>query len=74
VEAYERAARLRDTLRVSFERGQNAAAAGAALGINDRTIAYRIRTIEDELGGPILGREVELSLAIRLLAELDPAL
>jgi hypothetical protein len=63
----DRSAVLRETLRAYFDAGLNAAAASARLNVNDRTVAYRIRTIEDRLGGPILGRQDELSLALRLL-------
>jgi PucR C-terminal helix-turn-helix domain/GGDEF-like domain len=63
----DRSALLRETLRAYFDAGQSAAAAGARLNVNDRTVAYRIRKIEDRLGGPILGRQGELSLALRLL-------
>jgi hypothetical protein len=63
----ERSALLRETLRAYFDAGLNAAAACAPLRVNDRTVAYRIRTIEDRLGEPILGRQDELSLALRLL-------
>jgi hypothetical protein len=63
----DRSALLRATLRAYFDAGLNAAAAGARLNVNDRTVAYRIRKIEDRLGGPILGRQDELSLALRLL-------
>jgi PucR C-terminal helix-turn-helix domain/GGDEF-like domain len=63
----ERSALLRETLRAYFDAGLNAAAACAPLKVNDRTVAYRIRNIEDRLGGPILGRQDELSLALRLL-------
>lgn len=63
----DRSALLRETLRAYFDAGQNAAAAGGRLNVNDRTVAYRIRKIEDRLGEPILGRQDELSLALRLL-------
>ena len=37
---------LRETLRAYFDAGQNAAAAAAALGVHERTVTYRLRSIE----------------------------
>ena len=42
---------LRETLRAYFDAGQNAAAAAAALGVHERTVTYRLRSIEERLGG-----------------------
>jgi DNA-binding PucR family transcriptional regulator len=61
-----RAEALRATLRAYFETGHNASAAAALLSLNDRTVAYRLRTIEDKLGRPITSRRDELSVALRL--------
>ena len=41
-----RSAVLRDTLRAYLEASSNASAAAALLGVNDRTVAYRLRGIE----------------------------
>lgn len=57
---------LRTTLRAYFDSGHNASAAAARLQLNDRTVAYRLRTIEQKLGRPILMRRDELSVALRL--------
>ena len=57
---------LRDTLGNYLESGLNAAAAAAALHVSDRTIAYRLHSIEDLLGHRVLGRGTELAAAIRL--------
>lgn len=57
---------LRETLSVYFRSGHNGASAAAALGIHDRTVLYRIRAIEEELGRSVTGRREELALALRL--------
>ncbi|WP_320671959.1 PucR family transcriptional regulator [Patulibacter defluvii] len=62
----ERSRRLRETLRAYLGTSCNATAAAAMLGVNDRTVAYRIRGIEDLLGHPVASRSVELQLALRL--------
>jgi hypothetical protein len=62
----ERSIKLRDTLEAYLQTGHNASAAAATLGVNDRTIAYRIRTIEQLLGRSILERSIELGAALRL--------
>lgn len=57
---------LRDTLRAYFAAAGNASACGAALGVHDQTIAYRLRRIEERLGHPVASRRAELELALRL--------
>jgi hypothetical protein len=57
---------LRDTLGAYLDWGLNAAAAAPALHVSDRTVAYRIRGIEELLGRSVLGRSSELAAAIRL--------
>jgi hypothetical protein len=59
-------AKLRETLSAYFASGFNASAAAAALKVNDRTIAYRLNTIEELLGRPVRTRQAELQAAIRL--------
>lgn len=66
-----RAAELRDTLEEYFACGNNASAAGAALGVHDRTVAYRLRTVEERLGHPITERRDELAIALRLFRGLS---
>lgn len=65
-EGDERSARLRETLSVYFRSGHNGASAAAALGIHDRTVLYRIRSIEKRLGYSISERREELGIALRL--------
>ena len=62
----ERSELLRDTLTAYFATGHNAASAAAALGVHDRTVLYRLRTIEERLGRSILVRREELGVAPRL--------
>lgn len=57
---------LRETLSVYFRSGHNGASAAAELGIHDRTVLYRIRAIEEEIGRSVTGRREELALALRL--------
>jgi hypothetical protein len=59
--------RLRETLATYFASSLNAAAAGAALGVHDQTVTYRLRQVETLLGYPIYTRRVELELAVRLV-------
>jgi hypothetical protein len=62
----ERAEVLRQTLSAYFAAGQNATSAAAMLGVHDRTVAYRIRSIEDRFGEPVVARRGELTVALRL--------
>lgn len=62
---------LRDTLRAYFAASGNAAASSAALGVHVRTIAYRLRKMEDALGYPVNRRRTELDVALRLHAMLS---
>lgn len=69
----ERSQLLRDTLIAYFEAGQNAAAAASRLGINDRTVAYRVRRVEEQLGRSVLNCQERLSLALRLFQLVGPS-
>jgi hypothetical protein len=62
----ERTAVLRETLGAYFAAGQNAAVAAVSLGVHDRTVLYRLRTIEERLGRPVRERREELGVALRL--------
>jgi PucR C-terminal helix-turn-helix domain/GGDEF-like domain len=64
-------ARLRATLRAYFSLGQNASAAGALLGVHERTVGYRLATIEERIGRPITRRRDELGLALRIHALIE---
>jgi DNA-binding PucR family transcriptional regulator len=66
-----RSATLRATLSAYFETSSNASAAAALLGVNDRTVAYRLRGIEDLLGYAVSTRSLELRIALRLAALLE---
>lgn len=57
---------LRETLKVYFDTGQNAAATAARIRVHERTVAYRLKSIEERLGFPISRRRDELAIALRL--------
>lgn len=61
-----RTATLRATLEAYLASGQNAAAAGAVLGVSDRTVANRVRSAEDHLGFAVVSRSVDLGAALRV--------
>jgi hypothetical protein len=61
-----RGRRMRETLLAYFEADHNAAAAAAALGVHQQTVANRIRAAEDTLGAPVSRRRAELETALRL--------
>lgn len=61
-----RSRRLRATLLAYFRADQNAAAAGASLGVHQQTIANRIKAVEEKLGSRVGARRGELELALRL--------
>lgn len=67
-----RAEELRDTLRAYFASGHNASATAVRLSLNDRTVAYRLRSIEEKLGRPVASRRDELSVALRLYSLYGP--
>ena len=50
--------------------GWSAASTGARLGVHERTIGYRVATIEQRLGRPLAARRDELGVALRLHAAL----
>jgi PucR C-terminal helix-turn-helix domain/GGDEF-like domain len=66
-----RSERLRATLRAYFACGQNAAAAAAALGVNERTVRNRLQVAEEILGHPPVHRRAELEVALRFVDLLD---
>ncbi|MGV8872850.1 MAG: PucR family transcriptional regulator [Rhodococcus sp. (in: high G+C Gram-positive bacteria)] len=58
---------LRETLSTYFRSGHNAAHTAAKMSLNDRTVAYRLRSIEQRFGYPIVARRGELEVALQLL-------
>lgn len=54
------------TLRAYFAAARNASSAAAALGVNRRTVASRLRSIEERLGRPVDAVATELEVALRL--------
>jgi hypothetical protein len=59
-------ARLRETLEAYFLAGHNAAAAAAALGVHEQTVANRLRAVERRTGTPPQRRSAELEAALRV--------
>lgn len=57
---------LRETLRAYFISGQRATSAASVLGVHERTVANRIRAIEEHLRRPVSSRSSELETALRL--------
>jgi hypothetical protein len=64
---------LLETLRAYFASDRNVSSTAAALGVNRRTVANRLRTIEDRLGCSLLTNTAEIAAALRL-QELDSTL
>ena len=64
---------LLETLGVYVSGGWSAASAGARLGVHERTVGYRVATIEQRLGRPLAARRDELGVALRLHATLGQA-
>ncbi|MGA9877069.1 MAG: helix-turn-helix domain-containing protein [Solirubrobacteraceae bacterium] len=62
----DRGATASRTLETYFASGRNISAAARTLGIDRRTVAHRLRTVERILGHPIEQRMAELELAVRL--------
>jgi hypothetical protein len=62
----ERTAILRETLRAYLAVAQNGSSAAALLGVHERTVANRLRAIEERLGRPVSTRHAELDTALRL--------
>lgn len=57
---------LRETLRVYLETERNASSTAAALGVDRRTVANRLRDIEERLGRPLRDCAAEVEVALRL--------
>jgi hypothetical protein len=54
------------TLRAYFASASNAAAAAAALEVNERTVAYRLRQVEERLDRPVADVHSQLDTALQL--------
>jgi hypothetical protein len=61
----------KQTLRAYFAASGNASSAAAALGVNRRTIAARIASIEEKIGRPVDSVSAEIETALRL-DEIEP--
>lgn len=60
-----------NVLRAYFETARNVSAAARKLGLERRTLAYRLETIEECLGYPLQDRFTELDVALRLRGLLE---
>ena len=60
------AEKLKETLRAYFAVGLNASAAGALLGVHERTVGYRLRVVEEALSATLNDRRLEIEAALRL--------
>lgn len=56
----------RETMRAYFAADRNLSSAAAALGISRRTVANRLRAIEERLGRPLNSAPAEIEAALRL--------
>jgi len=61
---------LLETLRAYADSDWNAASTGARLGVHERTVGYRLATIEERFGHPLAARRNEIGIALRLQAAL----
>jgi PucR C-terminal helix-turn-helix domain/GGDEF-like domain len=61
----------RETLRAYFATERNVSAAAAALGVSRRTVANRLRAVEDHLGRPLSTCAAEMEIALKL-HDLEP--
>ncbi|WP_231868908.1 PucR family transcriptional regulator [Rhodococcus opacus] len=61
---------LFETLRAYFAAGCNAVRAAGELAVHERTVSYRLRSVEDQLGISVLDKRDELVVALRLHAAL----
>lgn len=57
---------LLETIKTYYALGQNAAATGVRLDVNERTVAYRLRSVEGALGSTVWERRDEISVALRI--------
>lgn len=62
----------RKTLCAYFKAGRNVSSTAAALGVSRRTVANRLRAIEETLGRPLGASAVEMEVALRLSELEDP--
>jgi hypothetical protein len=57
---------LRDTLEAYLGWGLNASSAAKSLGVNDRTVAYRLKVFEELSGLSLIAQRFEVEAAMRL--------
>jgi hypothetical protein len=73
LDADDRSRILLETLTAYVGAGWVAASTAALLGVHERTIAYRLATIEKRLGHPLTQRRPEIGAALRIVAVLRTA-
>jgi DNA-binding PucR family transcriptional regulator len=61
----------KETLRAYFAASGNASSAASALGVNRRTVAARIASIEEKIGRTVDSVSAEIETALRL-DEIEP--
>ncbi len=64
---------LLETIKAYYVLGQNAAATGTHLKVNERTVAYRLKSVESALGNTVWERRDEIAVAIRIAELLEDA-
>jgi DNA-binding PucR family transcriptional regulator len=62
--------RLRETTLAYLRAGGNARDAAVLLGTHKNTVLYRLRSIEEQLGHPVLERRLMLEVALTLVEHL----
>lgn len=62
---------LLDTLRAYFDAGCNAVRTASLLAVHERTVSYRLRSVESRLNVNVVERREELVVALRLQKALD---
>ena len=63
---------VRETLRAYFATERNVSSAAAALGVSRRTVANRLRSVEEHLGRSLSTCAAEMEITLKL-HDLDPA-
>jgi len=62
--------KLRETALALFRAGGSARDAARSLGVHKNTVLYRLRSIEEVLGGPLGSRRLPLEVALQIVDQL----
>jgi DNA-binding PucR family transcriptional regulator len=68
--ADETTRKLRETALALLRAGGSARDAAAAIGVHKNTVLYRLRRIEEVLGGPLESRRLPLEIALQIVEQL----